>query len=70
LLQATGLIQAGKRRPLDLLQVVNTRLVSFAEIQDLDHAQQFFLNINTPEDYYEATRNEERIQGNQPPSRV
>ena len=61
LLQATGLIQAGKRRPLDLLQVVNTRLVPFAEIQDLDHAQQFFLNINTPEDYYEATRNEERI---------
>jgi molybdopterin-guanine dinucleotide biosynthesis protein A len=53
---AATLIQAGKRRPLDLLDAVNTRWVKFAELKDLDQADSFFVNINTPEDYYEATR--------------
>jgi molybdopterin-guanine dinucleotide biosynthesis protein A len=54
--RATELIEAGRRRPLDLLDAVKTRWVSFAEIRNLDQAQRFFVNINTPSDYYEATR--------------
>jgi molybdenum cofactor guanylyltransferase len=54
--RATELIEAGRRRPLDLLQSVNTRFVAFAEIANLDQAERFFVNINTPDDYYEATR--------------
>lgn len=49
---ATELIEARKRRPLDLLQSVNTCWVDFAEIANLDHAERFFVNINTPDDYY------------------
>ena len=54
--RATELIEAGRRRPLDLLQSVKTRWVEFAEIANLTQAERFFVNINTPEDYYEATR--------------
>ena len=48
---ATELIEAGRRRPLDLLESVNTRRVEFAEIANLAQAERFFVNINTPEDY-------------------
>ena len=54
--RAAALIQAGRRRPLDLLEAVDTRWVAFAEIRNLDQADRFFVNINTPEDYYEAIR--------------
>jgi molybdopterin-guanine dinucleotide biosynthesis protein A len=54
--RATELIEAGRRRPLDLLEAVKTRWVSFAELTNLDQAERFFVNINTPADYYEATR--------------
>ena len=54
--RATELIEAGRRRPLDLLQSVNTRWVEFAEIANLDQAQRFFVNINTPDDYYGIIR--------------
>jgi molybdopterin-guanine dinucleotide biosynthesis protein A len=54
--RATELIEAGQRRPLDLLEAVKTRWVSFDEIRNLDQAERFFVNINTPSDYYEATR--------------
>jgi molybdopterin-guanine dinucleotide biosynthesis protein A len=50
------LIGAGRRRPLDLLEVVDTRWVNFSELQHLQGAENFFVNINTPEDYYEATQ--------------
>ena len=50
--RATELIEAGRRRPLDLLQSVNTRWVDFSEIANLDQAERFFVNINTPDDYY------------------
>ena len=56
LARATELIEAGRRRPLDLLEAVKTRWVSFAEIRNLAQAERFFVNINTPSDYYEATR--------------
>ena len=54
--RATELIETGLRRPLDVLNSVNTRWVRFDELQDLEDSRNFFVNINTPEDYYEATR--------------
>jgi molybdopterin-guanine dinucleotide biosynthesis protein A len=54
--RATELIEAGRRRPLDLLEAVKTRWVAFDEIRNLDQAERFFVNINTPEDYHEAIR--------------
>lgn len=35
---------------------VSTRKVSFAEFAHLADAERFFVNINTPEEYYEVTR--------------
>ena len=54
--RAETLIQAGRRRPLDLLEAVKTRWVAFDEIRNLDQAERFFVNINTPEDYDAAIR--------------
>lgn len=54
--RATELIEAGWRRPLDLLDAVRTRWVAFEEITNLDQAQRFFVNINTPEEYHKAVR--------------
>ena len=54
--RATELIEAGRRRPLDLLDAVNTRWVRFDELMNLDQAERFFVNINTPSDYDEAIR--------------
>jgi len=48
---ATRLIESGRRRPLDLLQLVNTRWVPFSELTNLAQAERFFDNINTPDDY-------------------
>jgi molybdenum cofactor guanylyltransferase len=56
LLRTTNLIEAGRRRPLDLLDAVNTRWVAFDELRNFARAQSFFVNINTPEDYSEAIR--------------
>ena len=49
--RATELIEAGRRRPLDLLELVNTRWVPFSEVRNLAQAEKFFVNINTPDDY-------------------
>jgi molybdopterin-guanine dinucleotide biosynthesis protein A len=54
--RAAELIEEGRRRPLDLLETIDTRMVPFTEIRNLDQAERFFVNINTPEDYYEAIR--------------
>jgi len=54
--RATELIETGHRRPMDLLEAVKTCRISFAEIRNLDQAERFFVNINTPSDYYEATQ--------------
>ena len=54
--RATELIEMGHRRPLDLLEAVKTRWVAFDEIRNLDQAERFFVNINTPKDYHEAIR--------------
>jgi molybdopterin-guanine dinucleotide biosynthesis protein A len=50
------LIESGHRRPLDLLELVNTHWVPFNDLRNLDQAEKFFVNINTPEDYDEAIR--------------
>ena len=49
--RAAELIESGRRRPLDLLELVNTRWVPFTELTNLDQAEKFFVNINTPDDY-------------------
>jgi molybdopterin-guanine dinucleotide biosynthesis protein A len=54
--RASELIEAGRRRPLDLLEAVNTRWVEFDELTNLAQAERFFVNINTPSDYDEAVR--------------
>ena len=54
--RATDLIEAGRRRPVDLLEAVNTRWVAFDELRNFARAQSFFVNINTPDDYDEAIR--------------
>lgn len=47
---AERLIREGERRPRTLLRTVRTRWVNFEELSDLDGAQHFFDNVNTPTD--------------------
>ncbi|HEY0364865.1 MAG TPA: molybdenum cofactor guanylyltransferase [Pyrinomonadaceae bacterium] len=58
--RATELIEAGRRRPLDLLDAVNTRWIQFDELTNLAQSERFFVNINTPSDYDEAIRGHSR----------
>lgn len=60
--RATKLIESGHRRPLDLLENIKTNWLPFSKLEDLEHSQDFFVNINTPEDYYEATRSTAHIE--------
>jgi molybdopterin-guanine dinucleotide biosynthesis protein A len=53
---ADRLIKSGERKPVALLQSVQTRWVSFAELSSLEGADHFFDNVNTPEDYARASR--------------
>jgi molybdopterin-guanine dinucleotide biosynthesis protein A len=48
---AEDFIKSGERKPVALLQSVQTRWVAFDELRDLEGADRFFENINTPEDY-------------------
>jgi molybdopterin-guanine dinucleotide biosynthesis protein A len=62
-LPATGeLLAAGERRPRALLRQLRTRWVAPVELSDLAHAELFFVNVNTPDDYEraKATMNDER----------
>jgi molybdopterin-guanine dinucleotide biosynthesis protein A len=58
--RAAELIESGRRRPLDLLELVNTRWVPFNEVRNLDQAEKFFVNINTPDDYHAVTMRDSR----------
>ena len=58
--RAAELIESGRRRPLDLLELVNTRWVPFNELRNLDQAETFFVNINTPDDYDSVTMRDSR----------
>ena len=59
---AENLIKVGERRPMTLLQSVRTRWVAFAELADLEGANYFFENVNTPDDYARAQLRETRQQ--------
>ncbi len=54
--RADDLIKSGERKPVALLQSVQTHWVSFAELSSLQGADHFFDNVNTPEDYARASR--------------
>jgi molybdenum cofactor guanylyltransferase len=55
LIVADQLIKSGERRPIALLQSVRTRWTPFRELQELPGAERFFDNINTPQDYEQAS---------------
>ena len=55
-LRAAHLIAEGERRPRALLKMLRTRQVAFEELSDLQGADRFFTNINTPEDYANARK--------------
>jgi molybdenum cofactor guanylyltransferase len=48
------LVSAGEHTPRALLANVRTRYVHFPELGDLLGAENFFLNLNTPEDFERA----------------
>lgn len=50
------LIGAGEHTPRALLANVRARHVQFAELNDLPGAENFFLNLNTPQDFERAKR--------------
>lgn len=54
LARAAELIKTGERKPVALLQSVHTRWLRFEEFANLEGADRFFANINTPEDYVRA----------------
>jgi molybdopterin-guanine dinucleotide biosynthesis protein A len=55
LAHAEQMIKSGERKPIALLQFVNTRWINFDQISDLEDAARFFDNINTPDDYARIT---------------
>jgi len=55
LVRADHLIKSGERRPIALLQSVRTRWTPFSELQELPGAEHFFDNINTQQDYEQAS---------------
>ena len=48
------LVSAGEHTPRALLANVRTRYVQFSELSELPGAENFFLNLNTPEDFERA----------------
>lgn len=48
------LVSAGEHTPRALLANVRTRYVQFTELEDLPGAENFFMNLNTPEDFARA----------------
>jgi molybdopterin-guanine dinucleotide biosynthesis protein A len=48
------LLDAGELRPRVLLRQARTRWVEPSELSDLKGASQFFVNVNTPQDYMAA----------------
>lgn len=59
--QANALIERGERKPIALLQSVTTRWVEFAELADLPGAEDFFDNINTPQDYLRISQETDQL---------
>lgn len=59
--RANALIERGERKPIALLQSVTTRWVEFAELADLPGAEDFFDNINTPQDYLRISQDTDQL---------
>ncbi|HQU93801.1 MAG TPA: molybdenum cofactor guanylyltransferase [Pyrinomonadaceae bacterium] len=53
---AEMMIKTGDLKLQKLLTRLSTRYVEFEEIRDLPGAGNFFINVNTPEDYAKATK--------------
>ncbi|CAN5759558.1 hypothetical protein BH18ACI4_BH18ACI4_16720 [soil metagenome] len=62
LVRADQLIKSGERRPIALLQSVRTNWIPFSGLQELSGAEHFFDNINTPQDYEQASGKGDPIQ--------
>src|ERR1051325_680214 len=58
---AEDLIKSGERKPVALLQSVQTRWLEFSELSRLAGANSFFDNINTPEDYAAVERMKDEV---------
>lgn len=56
LAEAGTLIDSGEHTPRALLANVRTRYIQVSELSDLPGAENFFLNLNTPEDLARAQR--------------
>ena len=54
LLAAERAIANGEHSPRALLDKVTTRYISFEQLSDLEGAEHFFFNVNTPESYERA----------------
>jgi molybdopterin-guanine dinucleotide biosynthesis protein A len=54
--RAEVLIKGNERRPISMLESVNTRWVAYRELADLEGAERFFDNINTPDDYVRVNK--------------
>ncbi len=52
--EAEAMLRGGDARPRELLRRVRARQVAFDELRDLDGAELFFTNVNTPQDYIET----------------
>lgn len=48
------MLAAGNFRLQEIFTQVNSRLINFSEIADLQNAENFFFNVNTPEDFHRA----------------
>jgi molybdopterin-guanine dinucleotide biosynthesis protein A len=59
---ADRLIKSDERRPIALLQSVRTRWTPFSELQELPGAEHLFDNINTPQEYEQASGKGDSIQ--------
>lgn len=54
--QAERLIKDDEHTPRALLAAVETRRIEMSELEDLHGAKHFFLNVNTPADFDQATK--------------
>ena len=54
LTQVEAMLAAGHRRPVSLLERVNTRRVTPGELTEVDPQLESFFNVNTPTDYQAA----------------
>jgi molybdenum cofactor guanylyltransferase len=49
-------LRHGKRSPMALLDRVVTRFIDFSEFEHMESAEEFFLNLNTPQEYDAAKK--------------